>query len=78
MPRVSISEAVLVDGGLTPPPSRIYPGRKCYMVTVDFGGVEHCGFGPSPSIARAVAIRQACRAHSSAREPSNTSPSSEK
>lgn len=57
MPRVSISEAVVVDGGLTPPPSTFYPGRKCYMVTVTFGKVEHFGFGPSPSIARAAAIR---------------------
>lgn len=61
--RVSISKAVLVDGGVSPPPSKLYPGRKCYMVTVSYGGAEHLGFGPTPSIARAAAIRVAARAH---------------
>ena len=57
--RVTISKAVVVDGGLAPPPSKAYPGRKCYMVTVTCMGVEHLGFGPSPSIARKAAIRLA-------------------
>lgn len=57
----SVSRAVLVDGGLTPPPSRLYPGTKCYMVTVAMDGREHFGFGPTPSIARTAAIREATK-----------------
>ena len=33
-----ISEAEVVNGGLSPPPSQVYPGRKCYMVTVQVKG----------------------------------------
>ena len=56
---MKISKAVLVDGGLTPPPSRLYPGTKCYMVCVAYGGREYLGFGPTPFIARKAAIREA-------------------
>lgn len=49
---VIISEANLVDGGLSPPPSRVFPGVKCYMVTVTVDKKkEYHGFGPTPSIA---------------------------
>lgn len=58
---MDVSRAVLVDGGLTPPPSKLYPGTKCYMVTVaTVEGNKHCGFGPSPSIAKRSAIIEAC------------------
>ena len=56
---VAVSRAVVVDGGLSPPPSKIYPGTKCYMVTVRVDGEEHLGFGPSPSIAQRAAILEA-------------------
>lgn len=56
---VAVSRAVVVDGGLSPPPSKIYPGRKCYMVTVRVDGEERSGFGPSPSIAQHAAILEA-------------------
>ena len=60
--QVKVSEAVLVDGGLSPPPSKAYPGRKCYMVTVSVEGRgEHGGFGPTPGIARRAAIVEACK-----------------
>lgn len=58
---VTVSKAVLVDGGLSPPPSKIYPGTKCYMVTVTVDGKRRIGFGPSPSIAQHSAILEACR-----------------
>lgn len=57
--RVNVSRAVLVDGGLSPPPSKIYPGTKCYMVTVTVDGRNDIGFGPSRSIAQLSAIREA-------------------
>ena len=56
-----ISKAVVVEGGLTPPPSRSFPGTKCYMVTVIVDGCDHFGFGPTPSIARCAAIQDACK-----------------
>lgn len=58
---MTVSRAVLVDGGLSPPPSKIYPGTRCYMVTVAVDNKEHCGFGPSPSIAQRAAILEAYR-----------------
>lgn len=64
---VTVSKAELVDGGLSPPPSKIYPGTKCYMVIVAVDGKEYCGFGPSPSIAQRAAILEAYRCLSSCR-----------
>lgn len=55
-----ISKAVIVEGGLTPPPSKIYPGTKCYMVTVTVDGSYHHGFGPTPIIAKNAALQFAC------------------
>lgn len=46
---------VIVNGGLTPPPSRIYPNTTCYMVTLRIGLKEFCGFGPTNFIARTAA-----------------------
>lgn len=61
--RGKVSKAVLVDGSLSPPPSKVYPGRKCYMVTATVEGRgKFAGFGPTPGIARNSAIFQACRA----------------
>ena len=51
----------LVSGGLTPPPSRVYPGRVCYMMTVQVGGSSYLGFGPNPLIAKHVAEFEAYR-----------------
>lgn len=56
---VTIGRSVLVDGGLSPPPSKIYPGTKCYMVVVAVDRKEYCGFGPAPSIAQRAAILEA-------------------
>ena len=55
-----ISKASIVDGGLTPPPSRFFPGTKCYMVTVTVDGCDHLGFGPTPIIAKNAALQVAC------------------
>ena len=57
---VKISKAVVVDGGLSPPPSKVYPGRKCYYVNLQVGGKAVAGFGPTPGVARRVALIQAC------------------
>lgn len=54
-----ISKPQLVDGGLTPPPSKGYPGTKCFMVTVTVDKNEYHGFGPSPSIAKTSALQKA-------------------
>lgn len=54
------SKAVMVEGGLTPPPSKIYPGTKCYMVTVSVDDSDYHGFGPTPSIAKYAALQYAC------------------
>lgn len=56
---MSVSRAVLVDGSLSPPPSRIFPGTKCFIVTVTVDNKEHCGFGPTPSIAQRAAVLEA-------------------
>ncbi len=59
---VSISEPELVEGGLSPPPSKVYPGRKCYMVIVKVKGRgDYGGFGPTPGIAKRSAIMEACK-----------------
>lgn len=58
---VAVTRAVVVDGGLSPPPSKIYPGTKCFMVIVAVDNQEYSGFGPSPSIAQRAAILEAYR-----------------
>ena len=45
----------VVNGSLTPPPSRIYPNTTCYMVTLRIGKKEFHGFGPTNFIARTAA-----------------------
>lgn len=69
---VTVSRAVLVDGGLSPPPSKIYPGTKCYIVTVAVDNKEHSGFGPTPSIAQRAAVLEAYK-FLRAREPLDSS-----
>ena len=57
----SVSRAVLVEGSLSPPPSKLYPGTKCFMVTVTIdNNAEFYGFGPTAVIARKAAIHEAC------------------
>ena len=51
----------LVSGGLTPPPSRVYPSTVCYMVTVQVGSNSYLGFGPTALIARHAAEFEAYR-----------------
>ncbi len=62
------SQPEVVNGGSCPPPSRIYPGQSCYMITLTIGAeqshgngkaVECHGFGPSPAIARCAAESKA-------------------
>ncbi len=56
---VHVSKAAVVGGGLSPPPSQVYPGTKCFMVTVTIENNEHHGFGPTKDIARKAAIVEA-------------------
>ena len=49
----------LVNGGLAPPPSRFYPGTKCYMIILTINRVEYYGFGPTPNIAKHFATFEA-------------------
>ena len=52
---VEYSKPQLVNGSLSPPPSRCYPGTVCYMVIVTVNNLDFFGFGPSPSLARRFA-----------------------
>ncbi len=60
------SRPELVNGGNCPPPSRIYPGQMCYMITIVVTGgpakEEYHGFGPAPGIARRAAESKAYKA----------------
>lgn len=52
---VTYSSPIVVTGSMTPPPSSIYPGVRCYMVTVTVDERPFHGFGPTPYIARSAA-----------------------
>ena len=62
---------VVVNGGLTPPPSRIYPNTTCYMVTLRIGKKEFHGFGPTNFIARTAAEYVAHKALCVKQNPNN-------
>ena len=67
----------LVSGGICPPPSRVYPGTVCYMITVKVDRTEYHGFGPTPIIARHYAEVEAYNAlvkAPSIEDAKNTSP----
>ena len=57
--QVHISPPQVVSGSINPPPSRKYPGLRCYMVLVRAGHREFRGFGPTPAAARKFAESQA-------------------
>lgn len=71
---VTYSQPEVVSGGSCPPPSTIYPGRSCYMVTLALSSsgssrAEYHGFGPTPGVARRSAEMQAFRALNSCTRP---------
>ena len=49
----------VVNGSINPPPTKRYPGLKCYMVQVRVGPREYSGFGPTAVSARHFAESQA-------------------
>ena len=57
--QLKYTPAAIINGSITPPPSRMYPGTKCYMVTVYIGEDRFHGFGPTPFIARTAAEYEA-------------------
>lgn len=57
--RVGYSQPEVVNGSINPPPSRFYPGKRCYMVTVCVNERAFHGFGPSPWIAKSSATYEA-------------------
>lgn len=59
---VDYSQPEIVSGSICPPPSRIYPGTVCYMVSVRVDGQTFLGFGPKPLVARQFAEYEAYRA----------------
>ena len=48
-----------MNGSINPPPSRFYPGQRCYMVTVCVDERKFRGFGPSEAIAKSSAAYEA-------------------
>ena len=56
---VRYSEAKVVNGSINPPPSRFYPGKRCYMVTASVNEMKFHGFGPSEAIAKSSASYEA-------------------
>ena len=66
----------IVNGGVCPPPSGVFPGTLCYMVTVEVSGKTFVGFGPKPMIARKFAEYEAYRTLSAMYEASDAGTSS--
>lgn len=48
---ITYSRPQLVNGGLSPPPAKHYPGVVCYMAVITLNNTDFYGFGPSPSLA---------------------------
>jgi len=59
---IEYSVPELVTGGLCPPPSRLFPGTLCYMITVTVNGNSYYGFGPTPRTANHFAEFEAYNA----------------
>ena len=57
--KVEYSEPTLVNGGMAPPPCRGLPGTVCHMVIVTVNNMDFFGFGPSASLARLYAEKDA-------------------
>lgn len=56
---VNYSQPEIVSGSVCPPPSHIYPGTVCYMVSISIDGQIFRGFGPKPMVARQYAEYEA-------------------
>ena len=60
--KLEYGQPLLVSGGLSPPPSKVYPGRVCFMLSLAVGAKVFTGFGPTTRIAKHFAEVEAYKA----------------